>query len=157
MTDVRGPLTVFVPSDHSPLVTEIAAGSGIVGSSDPEDADRVIIDYEGNLYTASNVVTFADRVHVAAGRHTSRYPTVARQRVSAADVVAVGEWDGNEGIVRVTHPETLATWLGAPATADELMATDARYEQVRAWRQLLASPDPALRRLAEQQLRQLGL
>jgi len=124
-----------------------------VGSPPPADPERIVIDYEGNLYGAANIVTFADRVCVAAERHTARDPTIARQYVHAGDLIAVGLWDSDEGVVQVTDPEPLAAWLGGVIASRELLATAFRYQHRRQWRALLASANSAIRLFAQQYLR----
>lgn len=142
-----GPLTVYVPRGESLLRAVIKQGSGIVGTpvrdwfhnqhEDPEDAeaDRIVIDYEGNLYGAANVVTFADRVLHAAGRHQAVYPTAARSVVKKDELVAVAEWDG--ACVNLLADESamaaLADWLGQKIERSELISSSAR----------LAMPDDA--------------
>lgn len=85
-------LTVYVPNEASFLAKQIKPGSGIVGSpsgyAHPEMSER--IDYEGNLYGAMNMNTYTERVYHAAGRHVTKYPTVARVWCNPADLVRVG-------------------------------------------------------------------
>lgn len=90
--DTQEPLTVYVPADGS--LPTILAGSGIVGS--PLDGNgRIRLDYEGNKYRAANIVTFADRVYHAAGRHLVNYPTVARMVITPERVLPVATFDGD--------------------------------------------------------------
>jgi len=116
-------LAVFVPAPESRLPFLIAAKSGIVGSPDPDDATRVVIDYDGDLYHAANVRTYADRVRVAAGRHKDRYPTVARRSVPAMDLVQVGWWL-SEGFLEITDMEALTGYRGTPVDRKELLVTE---------------------------------
>ena len=67
-------LTVYVPARPA---LHIRDGSGIVGSPGDEGG-RVRIDYEGNIYGSPALRTYATRVFHAAGRHLTRYPTIAR-------------------------------------------------------------------------------
>ena len=53
----------------------IAAGSGVVAKPFGPDFQ---IDYEGNLYGASNVTTLEQKLLHAAGRSAENYPTIAR-------------------------------------------------------------------------------
>ena len=62
--------------------------------------------------------TYADRVSHAADRHTWQggrgYPTVARMTVPARDLLFVGHFDGDDGIVQPHDAEgrvALARWL----------------------------------------------
>lgn len=121
---------------HDPLphsVADIRPGSAIVGSN---AGDRLLIDFEGNLYGASNIVTFADRVLHAAERQAVKYPTVARRLVDPGDLVEVASFDKESGVVVVEDRElslekasaVLAKWLGSE-TLDpaELVVSSLRH------------------------------
>ena len=112
-------LTVYVPSVDGPLDALIDRGSGIVGSPDASP-DHVRIDFEGNRYGAANIITFADKVAHAAGRHETHYPTVARAFVPREHLIAVGQFDGDR--VEVGDSEALTDWLG-DYTDDDLRIT----------------------------------
>jgi hypothetical protein len=93
----------------------IAAGAAVVGRP---AADGVMLDFEGNLYGASGMETFEGRLQHAAGRATSRYPTVARMLVRPEQVVRVGTARRSEAlggwvVVSIVYPEAFAGWLGA--------------------------------------------
>ena len=140
--------TIYLPEPGSAAAGTIRTGSGIVGQARPDALGRITIDYEGNLYGASNIATYADRVGQAAGRAAEHYPTVARMSVPAGDLWRIGYYDEREGQV-VLDPgcaDALAAWLGGvhldPA---QLASTAARYERRRAVREALASPDPKVR------------
>lgn len=83
------PLSVYVPTRH----LGIAEGSGIVGA---QSVDMVHVYYEGNLYDASNIVTWADRIDHAADRLVANYPTIAQMVTDAEDLTRVGTWDGKQ-------------------------------------------------------------
>lgn len=102
-------LTIYVPRAASDLERMILPRSGIVGTMQTEG--RVLIDYEGNAYGAANMVTWADRVEHAAGRHVMRYPTVARLEVIAFDLVPVGVFDTDGRTVTVGHVDEVCRWL----------------------------------------------
>jgi hypothetical protein len=104
LTDV---LNVYVPARPSHLNGVIRPGSGIVGAADPETG-RVVIDYEGNLHGAANLTTWEACVRHAAGSHRVRYPTVARTMVAEAELVKVGELDGDE--ILVTDKDLVDEW-----------------------------------------------
>lgn len=76
--------------------TNIARGSGIVMLNWPVDGfgehtvHAAMVYYEGNLYGATNLNTFEERVQRAAGRAHCRYPTTARQLVDPEEFVVVG-------------------------------------------------------------------
>lgn len=89
-------LAVYVPDVDAPAtiavqVAAIKAGSGIVGrrvvEDDPESP--VLIYFEGNLYGYVNIVTYADRVSLAADRLTDSAPTVAMRLVRPEAVIQV--------------------------------------------------------------------
>ncbi len=125
-------LVIYVPAPGHPALAGIAPGSGIVGS--PErlvgrggpDIELVTIDYEGNLYGASNVRTWADRVLVAEGRQRVWYPTVARRVVPSEALVRVGTLHIHDDESEFTMPQLwvenhqpLADWLGLDVESDE--------------------------------------
>jgi|SRR5579872_3434457 len=147
--------TVYVPVPNA--LPTIAPKSGIVGTRLP-DADHIQIDYEGAVYNQANVQTFADKISIAAGRHTSQYPAVTRMVVPSDSLVGVGVWDDMDGTVTVTNASALAAWLQVEAIApEELLATGVYYEQRRALQHALQSPDPAIRAVAEREARRLNL
>lgn len=108
---------VYVPVDPAGVsiagvaLNTIKRGSGIVGSAWQHDARQLVIDFEGNLYRASNVRTFADRVRQAWGRHSQEYPTVARMVVPAETLVQVAWYEPDDEEVDVLDRQTLAAWL----------------------------------------------
>jgi hypothetical protein len=116
MTDID----VFLPSEQ--LASVIDRGSGVVGTTGA--AGRYTLDYEGNRFGASNVVTFADRVSVAAGRHLEKYPTVARASVPLDEVLRVGTFDTETGVVDLGAGDVgedearhlVAQWCGLAAS-----------------------------------------
>src|SRR5262245_35255897 len=86
---------VFVPTrdiSSRAWLGHVRRGSGIVGQYDG-GAERVLLHFEGNLYDAFNIVTYADRVIHAAGRLLMDYPTVAKAKVPPAMIVRVGTFD----------------------------------------------------------------
>lgn len=152
-------LRVYVPVSGHPASAGILPGSGIVGT--PQAGGRILADYEGNRFGGDSLVVYADRVHHAAGRHTSRYPTVARSLVPADSLREVGWWDQDTGLVAPHGPDEaalLAGWLGTEHLDDrELQATSGGHAIRRELRAALASPDPAMRMFARQQARRHGL
>ena len=84
-------LTVYVPAEGSQLAKDVAPGSAIVG--DENSAVTVLVDYEGNLYGATNLHEFDVRLEIAAGRHVEKYPTTARRAVPKTSVQAVATYD----------------------------------------------------------------
>lgn len=106
-------IDVYLPNDEA-LARMIVPGSGIVGRASlfPE---RIALDYEGNIYGAVNMRTFADRVQIAASRAAANYPTVARALVERERVKRIGVYDEHRGTVTLTEPNAeaeLAAWLG---------------------------------------------
>ena len=106
-------ITVFVPAPESAALASIRRGSGIVAREAWEDLrPEVQIDYEGNLYGAVNLETFANRVRRAWERQERHYPTVARMFVPRYELVPVGWFDPEAGVVNVNRDdERLAEWL----------------------------------------------
>ena len=131
-------LNVYVPTIDA---LGIDPGSGIVGSIQPatvgNDPDMLVIDYEGNRYGTVNIVTYADRIAYAAGRHTRNYPTVARQWLSpsstAESVLQVGEFDTTTGVVTLSEPIFVMSWctLTAEQLPAELLTTSHRDQMTR--------------------------
>lgn len=123
--------TVYVPSDAADT-HNIDPGSGIVGTV--EANGRILIDYEGNRYGTAGMRRYATRVQHAAGRHSERYPTIARQLVNSATMTAIGVYDDVTGEIRLTHPhgaQMLAAWIGHRVTADDLLTDSVRHTNRR--------------------------
>jgi len=126
-------IAIFVPRrpvDPGSPLEHIVAGSGIVGTPNPVEAmaaDRmsfaermlndeplalVLIDYEGNLYGAVGLDTYEGRVRRAYERHVSRYPTVARMLVPAAELVQIGWYDPETGAeIDAAYEAEFDRWL----------------------------------------------
>lgn len=115
-------LNVYIPRQGSRLASVITTGSGIVGSTEKfPDGDRIVIDYEGNIYGASNVKTYADRLDVAAGRHLfnypHRYPTIARMYLprDTDELIKIGSFSTGptnyKGLVLEEPVEVAAHWV----------------------------------------------
>lgn len=75
--------TLYVPAAGA--IHDIRPGSAIVGEI---RGDMIETHYEGG--GASNVQTFEDRIHQAAGRRMTRYPTSALRAWPADELVVVG-------------------------------------------------------------------
>jgi hypothetical protein len=90
-------IDVYIPNP-GPAGSESALGidakSGIVGRRiEPDDPESpVLIYFEGNRFDYANVVTFADRCMVAAGRLTQDAPTIAKRVVNHDAVIRVGSY-----------------------------------------------------------------
>lgn len=111
--------TLYVPRVAE--VTSIDARSAVVGTPAKDyfpdllgfgGADEIVVDFEGNRYGATNMVTYADRASHAAGRHQVHYPTVARLVVKAAQLIRVGSFDFRNERVHVDDRDALTAWLG---------------------------------------------
>jgi hypothetical protein len=112
-------IDVYVPNPDRgtpPLAFGIDPKSGIVGRrTQPEDPESpVLIYYEGNRFGYANVITFADRCMIAAGRMVEDAPTIAKMLVGHDAVIRVAsylpeyrrvELDDQLGVTR------LAAWL----------------------------------------------
>lgn len=145
---------VYVPIAGSRAERLIDHGSGVVGSL---GGDTILVDFEGNRFGASNVVTYADRVAVAASRHAVSYPTIARASPPASDLCRIGVFDGVHGeVVLDGRPERdlLAAWLReASVTGDELVASGHAYEGHRMLRDAEAAGDQHQARIVRQAYR----
>lgn len=105
------PALIVVPKAESAWVRTIASGSAIVAFRN--DADHLVVYYEGNLYGASNLRRFDDRASMAYGRLTQRAPTVAMAMVSASEFVIVGRM--TPGQLTISEPGLLDQWLQGAA------------------------------------------
>lgn len=146
-TNVPEEIVVWVPTGR--IASRIRAGSGVV-SSRPPVGGRITIDFEGNLYGSPALAVYANRVLHAWDRQHTDYPTVARLRAEAEDLIRVGTFDPEEGEICLTDPDAvednggvLAAWLGVESVLDqELKSTGARYTDRRNLRAMLHSGDP---------------
>jgi hypothetical protein len=116
-------IAVFVPASTTvPFAALVAAGSAIVGPAEGSEADQVTVYYEGNLYGAANVKTYADRARLAAGRLAASYPTIARAVVPRPALLQVGWFDPENGITLLNDAQgkaALASWLGVEAIEEK--------------------------------------
>lgn len=128
---------VYTPNRAAPervrrALASIDPKSAILGGADATDAnDRTLIYYEGNRQGAENIVTFADRAMLAAGRLAEKYPTVARRAVPQQALTLVGWFSAGHG-VDVTDANgliELAKWLGL--FDGERLDSDAVHAELR--------------------------
>jgi len=160
------PIAVVLPRPlHAPATRTILPGAGIVATAEPPAApgtgtpierllaaSQAVIDYEGNQYASSNLVTFADRIHLAWSRHVTRAATVARRHgIAVADLEPVGTYHPRDGELRLLDDldlRELALWLGHAPQREDLLSTGARHQQRRAIRHALAT-SPSRQRIAD--------
>ncbi len=118
-------LPAYVPAPGSSAESRVLPGSAITGTPAP-DAGMILCDFEGNRYASPGLASYAQRMLHAAGRHTERYPTVARALLPAAELEQIGWYDPNTRQVVLDGPQErarLAQWLGVPDVSDaELQA-----------------------------------
>lgn len=103
--------TIFVPSEAGMRRLGLAPLSGVVAV--PWGGDGWHVYYEGNLYDASNLRRWTDRVKNAAGRLFKRYPTVAQAYLAtllAEEFTAVGTITDDYRI-EITDPQTVQAFL----------------------------------------------
>lgn len=135
-----------VPTENNIVGRTAKVGSAIVGS--PSGNGSLVLDYEGSLHGAVNLKRFADRAAVAAGRHASRYATVARMTALESEVIEVGWYDDETGEVTALEPsiDALLTWVGCTEEEweTERLSSAARHEMHRELVKGLASDDPAV-------------
>ena len=105
---------VLVPKTGAGAELVIAKASGIVGRSLVDG--EILVDMEGNLYGASNLQHWCQRVYHAAGRAKENYPTVARGRYPESDFVQVGVIDTDEWLLHLSpkkdERDALRAWIG---------------------------------------------
>lgn len=102
---------VIIPSPDSEDRYGLRSGAGC--------AVRVLaqgqrIYYEENRMGAVNIVTFADRVMIAASRLAERAPSHAQMLcLHPEHWLRVGSFDEQTGLIICDRPDELAAWLGA--------------------------------------------
>lgn len=106
-------LFVFVPKYDAASILGIDPRSGIVGKPMGPGANDVRIYYEGNRNHASNIITYADRVYMAAGRLVTKYPTSATATVPFSYLTLVGTFNYTTKRLSIFSSElpVLASWL----------------------------------------------
>jgi hypothetical protein len=110
-------IDVYIPNPERTAASGIDQGSGIVGRRlVPEDPESpILVYYEGDRYKTSGVVTYADRVRIAAGRLAEQAPTTARALMPCDAVHRVAVFLPAHGRVEVSDGLSvtrLARWLG---------------------------------------------
>lgn len=130
---------VLIPTDPT---TTIHPGSGVVTGGDRSDAPPgyLRVWYEGST-TATNLQRWADRVHCAADRMLTGYPTSAVRNAPGDDFIALGFYSPDTGEFdwQVPHWRTaLSEWLGRPVTDDDLTTTISHHQALREMKRLRA-------------------
>lgn len=131
---------VLVPWDAT---AGIAPGSGVVTGGDREGTPlgHMRVWFEGNLNGAVNLQRWADRVHNAADRMLTNYPTTAVLEASGDHFRALGFYDPESGTFdwQVPHwREALSEWLGHPVTPEDLTTTVGSHAARRTMQRLRA-------------------
>lgn len=149
---------IYVPTKGHPAVAGILPGSGIVGRP---RGGSILADYEGNRFNGPSLAVYADRVHHAAGRAATGYPTVARSLMPADALTPVAFYDDQEGQIvpdDAQAEQMICAWLGAELLdAAQLRTTGASHERRREIRAALASHNPAVRLFARREAERIGL
>lgn len=114
-------LVVLVPKPDTQPAKWIIPGSGIVTADSGDDA-AVEVYYEGNRYGSSDMQTFEQKVHHAAGRLDAKYPTIARGRWATVDFEPVGVYrfsaDWQERHLEIFNQEAVDRWCANAAVED---------------------------------------
>jgi len=129
---------LWIPALSCPV--DILAGSAIVSLADLPEAplggleqepNRIVCYFEGDLYGASNLVTFADRADIASGRMIEQYPTTAVAALVVTEIVLVGSYDTDSGqaVIDPARRQDLCEWIGVSEDAldAELQTTSVRH------------------------------
>ena len=107
---------VYVPKPGTAIERTVKRGSAIVGPEAEAEAGRArpTVYFEGNLYGAVGMVTFADRAMHAYWRMRERYPTIAMMTASPQELVRAGTLDPERGVIRdeLDARGDLLAWLG---------------------------------------------
>lgn len=106
--------SLYIPAPGSSLALFLAPGSAAVGlaSSPAQRANPdaiVVIDYEGNLYNASNLSLFSQRAFHAWSRQTERYPSSARRAAPLSELVEIGRFN-DRGDIAWLNIEAASAW-----------------------------------------------
>jgi hypothetical protein len=114
--------------------TSIAPGSGVVTGGDRGDADsgELRVWFEGNLFNAVNLQRWADRVHCAAERMRTNYPTTAVRNFPGECFRAVAFYDPETGRFDWQVPgwrALLSDWLGRPVEDEDLQTSLVAHEE----------------------------
>lgn len=113
---------------------DLAPRSALVSSQDQTGPQRRCY-FEGNLYGASNMTRYAERVMHAAGRAVQRYPTVAFGFYDVAQLQPVGTYDSrSRRIVSLSDTDALAAYLSPEPVPVVLTASEARRRMEAALR-----------------------
>ncbi len=86
---------VYIPKPDTHIANIISKGSAVIKAK-PLTESLMLVYYEGNIFQASNVVTFSDKCRLAAGRATDSYPTTAMLVAREGDMTLVGRYDLEE-------------------------------------------------------------
>jgi hypothetical protein len=84
--------------------------SAIVANVEQRGNDMLLVYYEGGRY-ASNLKQYSQRVLVAAGRQSERYPTLGKSMLPAQDLKEVGTFDLEAQTMDITDRAALKAWL----------------------------------------------
>jgi len=107
---------VFVPADStSALKLGLHPRSAVVASVVQREPANVLAYYEGNLYGASNLQRFSERLNQASGRAVQSYPTTAMALMPLVDLVKVGTYDFASKLFAIEDTGPLIKWLDGEA------------------------------------------
>jgi hypothetical protein len=108
---MKTPLYVLdLAAAHSPF--GIHPASAIAAA--PATTEYATCYFEGNIYNAGNIKTYADRALHAVGRLVTKYPTAACMNIPRTALIAIGTFDDEFGEVCVNQEQRLllASWIG---------------------------------------------
>jgi hypothetical protein len=102
---------VCVPksNDENGPLGYLVGGSAIVVDNKERDDDFIIVYFEGNVYNAENLKTYADKVYVAYSRLVDRYPTIAKTMTKMSDIELIGTFNGRDLVI--TNQQALDKWI----------------------------------------------
>lgn len=111
-------VSVYIPRPSTYLASVISPCSGIVGRPGIS-AGTIDIYYEGNIYKASSMNRWVQKIRHAYDRMRTRYPTRARATVPSHDLIEVASYDAQQCIITISDEATAKNWLGhKPYTSD---------------------------------------
>lgn len=119
---------VFVPAnDH---LAFIDPRSAIVAPVAATQSAEFMVWFEGNRLGADNLHRYVERVHCAAGRADTRYPTTAIAQAQLAQLRQVGTYDFLLGRLTVADEDALKAWLDGERLDCDLDTSAAQTAEV---------------------------
>lgn len=125
---------VLVPRPKTRASAIIDAGSGVVSDCEVDTEGRIEVWFEGNRHKAANLNTYGQRVGSAAGRLSTRYPTIAKATCPVEEFIVVGEFsfshDWSTFALKIDDDFTVAAWCGVASIQSDGKTAIAALKQM---------------------------